>query len=223
MSDATTAAVQTNTESTAQGGDQSGAAGVMFSNTTEGKANADQPAGNTNTGDSANGQASGDTQTNDKDAKPTAPEKYEFKAPEGVQLDAQALAEFEPIARELNLTQEQAQKLVELHTKQLQNAALAQTQVASQQLEAWVSDIKADKEIGGANFDTSVRHAQAAAKKFGSPEFLAALDATGMGSHPELVRVFARIGKAMAEDTFVQPGKESTQLDPAKKLFPTMT
>ena len=95
--------------------------------------------------------------------------------------------------------------------------------MAAKQIEAWVGEIKADKEIGGANFDTSVRHAQAAAKKFGSPEFLAALDATGMGSHPELVRVFARIGKAMAEDTFVAPGKESTTIDPAKKMFPTMS
>ena len=222
MADATTNAVQENTANTAQGGDQAGAASVMFGSNEQGKADAGQPAGSTNTsGD--NGQAAGNTQTDNKDAKPTAPEKYEFKAPEGVVLDQQALAEFEPIARELNLTQEQAQKLVELHTKQLQSQAQSQTQVAAKQIEAWVGEIKADKEIGGANFDTSVRHAQAAAKKFGSPEFLAALDATGMGSHPELVRVFARIGKAMAEDTFVAPGKESTTIDPAKKMFPTMT
>jgi len=222
MTDATANAVQTNTAPTAQGGDQAGAAGVMFGSNEQGKADAGQPAGSTNTsGD--NGQAAGNTQTDNKDAKPTAPEKYEFKAPDGVVLDQQALAEFEPIARELNLTQEQAQKLVELHTKQLQSQAQSQTQVAAKQIEAWVGEIKADKEIGGANFDTSVRHAQAAAKKFGSPEFLAALDATGMGSHPELVRVFARIGKAMAEDTFVAPGKESTTIDPAKKMFPTMS
>lgn len=221
MTDATTSAVQTNTAPTAQGGDQAGAAGVMFNAPAENETNAGQPAGNANEGD--NGQAPSETQTDNKDAQTGAPEKYEFKAPEGVELDAAAIAEFEPLARELNLNQEQAQKLLELHTRTLQNQAQSQTQVAAKQIEAWVGEIKADKEIGGANFDSSVRHAQAAAKKFGSPEFLAALDATGMGSHPELVRVFARIGKAMAEDTFVQPGKESTTLDPAKKLFPSMS
>jgi predicted DNA-binding protein (UPF0251 family) len=221
MTDATANAVQDNTANTAQGGDQAGAAGVMFGSTEPANTDAGQPAGNANEGD--NGQAPSETQTDNKDAKAGAPEKYEFKAPEGVELDAAAIAEFEPLARELNLNQEQAQKLLELHTKTLQNQAQSQTQVAAKQIEAWVGEIKADKEIGGTNFDSSVRHAQAAAKKFGSPEFLAALDATGMGSHPELVRVFARIGKAMAEDTFVQPGKESTVLDPAKKLFPSMS
>ncbi len=222
MSDATTAAVQTNTAPTAQSGDQSGAGSVLTDAKATGTTDPGQPAGG-KPADGNNGQAQGNTQTDNKDAPPSVPDKYEFKAPDGVVLDSEALAEFEPIAKELKLTQEQAQKLVEMHTKQLQKASQLQTQVAAQQIEAWVSDIKADKEIGGANFDTSVRHAQAAAKKFGSPEFLAALDATGMGSHPELVRVFARIGKAMAEDTFVAPGKESTTLDPAKKMFPTMS
>ena len=221
MTDATANAVQTNTAPTAQGGDQAGAAGVMFNATTENKTDAGQPAGTDQA--SNNGQAQGETQTDNKDAQPRAPEKYEFKAPEGMTLDPQAIAEFEPIARDLNLSNEQAQKLVELHTKRMQDSAQLQTQVAAKQIEAWIGEIKADKEIGGTNFDSSVRHAQAAAKKFGSPEFLAALDATGMGSHPELVRGFARIGKAMAEDTFVAPGKESTTIDPAKKMFPTMT
>ncbi|MDF6396825.1 peptidase, partial [Escherichia coli] len=31
-----------------------------------------------------------------------APEKYEFQAAEGVELDTEALKEFEPVARELN-------------------------------------------------------------------------------------------------------------------------
>ncbi|MCV5473515.1 peptidase, partial [Escherichia coli] len=46
-----------------------------------------------------------------------APEKYEFQAAEGVELDADALKDFEPVARELNLTNEQAQKLVDAYPK----------------------------------------------------------------------------------------------------------
>lgn len=46
-----------------------------------------------------------------------APEKYEFKAGEGVELDAEALKDFEPVARDLNLTNEQAQKLVDAYPK----------------------------------------------------------------------------------------------------------
>ena len=44
------------------------------------------------------------------------PEVYDFAVPEGFEaLDEQTLAKFDPIARELNLNQEQAQKLVELY------------------------------------------------------------------------------------------------------------
>ncbi|ECV7263739.1 TPA: peptidase, partial [Salmonella enterica subsp. enterica serovar Strathcona] len=49
-----------------------------------------------------------------EETPPGAPEKYAFTAPEGQELDTSALAQFEPVARELNLTQEQAQKLVDV-------------------------------------------------------------------------------------------------------------
>ena len=52
----------------------------------------------------------------DKDKKAGAPEKYEaFKVPDGVQVDEAALKEFEPMARGLNLSQEQAQQLVDFY------------------------------------------------------------------------------------------------------------
>lgn len=39
--------------------------------------------------------------------------------------------------------------------------------------------------------------------KFGSPELKQYLNETGLGNHPELVRIFANIGKAMSEDGLV--------------------
>lgn len=150
----------------------------------------------------------------------TVPEKYEFTAPEGVELDPQALAEFEPIAKDMKLNQEQAQKLVEFQ------AALMQKQAAAwdQQVQTWVTEVKADKEIGGEAMTQSVNHARQALTHFGTPALKAALDATKMGNHPELVRVFARIGKAMAEDSFVQSGAPAgTKRDAAEIMFGNTT
>lgn len=160
----------------------------------------------------------GDQPDGDKadDAKPDgAPETYEFTAPDGVTLDAQAIAEFEPIAKELNLSNEQAQKIVDLQAKfvQQQHAQWEQT------VDTWVAEIKADQEIGGAALTQNVRHAQQALTHFGTPALKAALDATRMGSHPELVRVFARIGKAMAEDTFVGGNKPSNANKSAAEIL----
>jgi hypothetical protein len=127
-----------------------------------------------------------------------APEKYEFTAPEGVVLDPKAVEQFEPIARELNLTNDQENKLVAL-----QSDIVKQQQAAwAQQRQTWESAVKTDKELGGTALDGNIKLAQSALTKFGTPELRAALDTTGMGNHPEVVRVFTRIGKAMAEDTF---------------------
>jgi hypothetical protein len=141
-----------------------------------------------------------DVKADDKpDEKPAgAPEKYEFTAPEGVVLDTKAVEQFEPIARELNLTNDQANKLVALQASIVKQ----QQEVWAQQRQTWESAVKTDKELGGTALDGNIRLAQSALTKFGTPELRAALDTTGMGNHPELVRVFTRIGKAMAEDTF---------------------
>ena len=52
-------------------------------------------------------------QENTEAKKAEIPEKYEFVNPDGFQeIDKQALATFEPLAKELGLSNEQAQKLV---------------------------------------------------------------------------------------------------------------
>lgn len=139
----------------------------------------------------------------DKKDKPAAPEKYEFSAPEGQELDANALAVFEPIAKELGLSQEQAQKLVDIFPQIQQQ----QAEAWSKQVSDWGEQVKADKEIGGDKFNASVGAAQRALDQFGNTELREYLNASGLGNHPALVRFCAKVGKAMAEDTFVVPGQ----------------
>ncbi|WP_164038045.1 peptidase [Serratia marcescens] len=139
----------------------------------------------------------------EKEKKSAAPEKYEFTPPEGQELDANALAVFEPIAKELGLSQEQAQKLVDIYP-QLQQQ---QAEAWSKQVADWGEQVKADKEIGGDKFNASVGAAQRALDQFGNPELREYLNASGLGNHPALVRFCAKVGKAMAEDTFVVPNQ----------------
>ncbi len=139
----------------------------------------------------------------EKEKKPAAPEKYEFTPPEGQELDANALAVFEPIAKELGLSQEQAQKLVDIYPQIQQQ----QAEAWSKQVADWGEQVKADKEIGGDKFNASVGAAQRALDQFGNPELREYLNASGLGNHPALVRFCAKVGKAMAEDTFVVPNQ----------------
>ena len=139
----------------------------------------------------------------EKDKKPAAPEKYEFTPPEGQELDANALSVFEPIAKELGLTQEQAQKLVDIYPQIQQQ----QAEAWSKQVAEWGEQVKADKEIGGDKFNASVGLAQRALDQFGNPELREYLNASGLGNHPALVRFCAKVGKSMAEDSFVVPNQ----------------
>lgn len=171
---------------------------------------ADQPAGEdmpaddkpADSPDEDKADKESDDKTDKKD-KPAAPEKYEFSAPEGQELDANALAVFEPIAKELGLSQEQAQKLVDLYPQIQQQ----QAEAWSKQVADWGEQVKADKEIGGDKFNASVGAAQRALDQFGNTELREYLNASGLGNHPALVRFCAKVGKAMAEDTFVVPGQ----------------
>lgn len=132
-----------------------------------------------------------------------APETYEFKAAEGVELDTEALKDFEPVARELNLTNEQAQKLVDAYPKILAGVQQRQVEAWQKQTQDWAADVKADKEIGGDKLTASLSKAQQALETFGTPELKEYLNETGLGNHPELVKTFVKIGKAMSEDNMV--------------------
>lgn len=159
----------------------------------------------------------------EKDQKPEgAPEKYEFKAGKSGELDQEALKGFEPLARELNLTNEQAQKMVDLYgEKLLPQIQKQQTEAWQKTTEQWAADVKADKEIGGDKLVSSLSVAQRALDQFGTPELKEYLNATGLGNHPELVKAFVKIGKSMSEDGMVTGSKTTTQ-SVAQRMYPNM-
>ena len=163
--------------------------------------------------------ADGDKPAEDKEQKPEgAPEKYEFTAAEGVELDTEAMKDFEPVARDLNLTNEQAQKLVDAYPKILAGVQQRQADAWQAQTEQWATDVKADKEIGGDKLTGNLSAAQRALDQFGTPELKEYLNTTGLGNHPDLVKTFVKIGKAMSEDGMVD-GSNQGQRSAAEVLY----
>lgn len=131
---------------------------------------------------------------------PVVPEAYAFKdLPDGYAISDQQLAEVTPLFKELNLTQEQADKLMAFDAKR----ALAAEQSGLEQRQGlvtgWEKSLREDASFGGANFDANVGVAQKALAQFGTPELSTMLKESGLGSHPEVVRLFHRIGQQLAE------------------------
>ena len=156
----------------------------------------------------------------EKEKPAGAPEKYaDFKLPDGVKLDDAAIGEFAPVAKELNLTQDQAQKLVDLQAAFAQRNAQAQVAQFAEQVKAWGEQAKGDKEYGGEKFDASVTSARLAVSKFGTPELTKLLNDTGMGSNPEVVRFMVKVGNAMSEDKLHTSSNSATTKSVEEMLY----
>jgi hypothetical protein len=152
--------------------------------------------------------------------QPTPEPDYAFEMPDGIELDKSSTDEFVAIAKELKLPGDAAKKLVDLEVKRIQ----AQQQAHTALVESWAEAVKADKEIGGDKLQENLAVARKALDQFGTPELKELLNSTGMGNHPELVKLAFKIGKAISEDGFVRgaPKSPATESDLAKSLFPSM-
>lgn len=158
----------------------------------------------------------------DKTKTEEKPIEYtDFKLPENFVADPDAIAEFKTVAKEYKLTQEQAQKLIDMQT----SLAAKQSKITQEQWENvqkdWRSKSESDKEFGGAEFKANVGLAKKALDKFGTKEFREALEVTGMGNHPEIIRFLYKVGKTISEDS-ISSGRttQSGNRDIAKILFP---
>lgn len=141
-----------------------------------------------------------DGQQTDGDKPQGAPEQYDFKPPEGKQFDAEIIGNFSEIAKELNLTQDAAQKLVDVMGPKIAERQLAQIEAVRNE---WANASQTDKEFGGDKLNENLAVAKKALDSFGTPELRSLLQESGLGNNPEVIRFMYRAGKAISEDTFV--------------------
>ena len=148
-----------------------------------------------------------------------APEKYEFKAPDGVVVDDTTIKSFSEVAKDLNLPQEAAQKILD---KVGPAMAQRQAEVIANLNTQWVEGVRSDKEIGGDKLQENLAVAKKAMDTFGTPELRTLLNESRLGNHPEIIRVFYRAGKSISEDKFVAGGggRPNGSKDAAKSLYP---
>lgn len=165
-------------------------------------------------------------------ADPLVPERYELAAPEGMDLDAAMLIEFEPVARELGLTNEQAQSLADAYARRMQAMAAGHLEDWNRQTDRLAETVLADREIGGGQ-------AAFAEKRAVMKRGLASLDDQELGraieegrpihpNSPGLLRALYRLGRAAAEDGFAEGGLSAGPPGSgpqawARSLYPTLT
>lgn len=120
---------------------------------------------------------------------------YDFKVPEDYSIDDQTLSIYRAFATENNLSQEQAQNAMDFYIK-TRESELVKTS------EAWRKMSETDSEIGLTKLEESTRLASKALNHFGSDGLKKVLDETGFGNHPEIIKAFSKIGRAMGESSY---------------------
>ena len=156
------------------------------------------------------------------------PEVYQpFTLPDGKQADTEQMKEVSALFREMNLTQEQAQKLVDFHSKQWLGAVDTFEQELNRRVADWGEQTKANPEFGGIRLNESLTSVRRAISKLGGGELEKALNETGAINHPGIFAAFVRAGRMFGEDGFVQgapsgAGGGRTPQDMAKIVYPNM-
>ena len=144
-----------------------------------------------------------ESETSEKDVPEGAPEKYEFNAKVADapnELDPDVLTAFGDVAKELDLPQEAAQKVLDKVAPVMQ---AKQAKVIEQTKVEWADQSKSDKEFGGESLSENLDVAKASLDTFGTDALKSLLTETGLGNHPEVIRFMYRAGKAISEDSYV--------------------
>lgn len=159
-------------------------------------------------------------ETSAEDGKSTAEIKLSLKDGSGLtEKDANDIKLF---AEANGLTQDAAQKLLDAKANTIADVRSQDQQNLKVQAGIWLEQTKNDKEIGGEQFQAAVNHGKTVLDQFATPNFRKTLNDTGLGNHPEVVRLFARIGKKMANDSFVAAPKgeaAQTEKQPYEYLY----
>lgn len=155
----------------------------------------------------------GKADTSDKsvtDPPPGAPEAYEdYQIPEGMEYDKEYAGRFNEVARELNLTQDQAQKLVSFYA---QNAKAAFDTQLNQVADWTAESLKTHGQEG-------VEAANRALGRVADPEFVKYLQQTGLGSHPQMIATFKNIYNMIGEDGFKDAPTAGAAKDPLQSIY----
>ena len=181
-----------------------------------------------------------------KAAKAKAPDSYsEFKLPEGFVWQEGHLEAVQKAGKESGMSQEVMQSFIDLSTKGIQDGIQDYEESGQQQWEdlkdGWVETIKKDPELGGDNLEATIKDGRRAVSAFGqmievkgedgkpvlgkdgkptmANDLAQALEFTGAGSHPVIVRAFAMLGKLVGEGGMVHGNMMPHNQPTAQRLY----
>ncbi|MEW7988263.1 MAG: hypothetical protein AB2799_20925 [Candidatus Thiodiazotropha sp.] len=199
--------------------------------------NSSDQGGDTGDGTGSDGQAAddggegGEGTGGDNDQSEGAPENYEaFNLPEGYSLEGERLDSFTEFAKTNNLTQESAQKAVDLYLSMQKQDAEAQDKAYVDLQAEWQNTLNESPYMkAGEGFEANVARVNKGVNivqdllngdmKDDAPALADMLKETGMGNHPAVNFMFMTLEKHLGEDGFVGSKHSASQQRSREEKF----
>lgn len=158
------------------------------------------------------------------------PEQYDytrFKNVEDYDFDEELMEKFIPVARQLNLSQYSLEKLMdialEMSKRQSEKYQKNAEDKKTESLREYNKMFTEDDELPDPNstmIKEYMRVADFGYNKFASPKLKEALKETGLIYHPEMIKMFYKIGELSESDNISYDGKPVVEeLTPAQILY----
>lgn len=167
-----------------------------------------------------------EAKTETKSEPGKVPEKYaDFTVPEGFTLNKEAVEAALPVFKELGLTQEQAQKLVDIQTAREATLSKSNQGDYASMRKDWRDEVLADNTLsaGGKVKPEVLQTIGRAIDGLGDAklagEFRQVMDTTGVGDNPAFVRTIFKLSQQVTEGRPVQgkgPSSEGQKAPDAK-------
>lgn len=158
------------------------------------------------------------------DAKPAgSPETYaDFKAPEGFEFNKERLAEASSTFKELGLSQDQAQKVMDLYGKAMQESGKSSYELWSKTQTEWRNEVM--QSDLGPQIDQVKSTISKGLDAIGNPQlvegFKKIMDLSGAGNNINFVRTFYALSKLVTEGGNAAASRPSAAGQPSDQQRP---
>jgi hypothetical protein len=172
--------------------------------------------------DSDKSEAS-DEQNTDAKTEEVEAQSVDYEAltvPEGFELDQGVLDKAKPVFAELGIdSQEGVQKLVNLFAEVQGEQAAEVASSITARYDEWLGSVKAE---WGSDYESNLGTAVKAVKGLGGEELIEALNITGAGNHPAIIKAFHKVGSLIGEDQFAAGDSAINRSNPLDTIYPSM-
>lgn len=164
----------------------------------------------------------GNYKDKNKNADPAkgSPTEYNLTVPEGLKAVDSEVAKFKDIAKEMNLSNEQAQKMFDFIGNQIKFSSDKALQEFKTAQELWTKQTKeqfTEEQIGNAVF---------VAKKVGGDNFVKLLEDLGIGNNPLIIGFLSEVSRHYTNDKSVTGKPSAGEVSEKQKLnilYPSMS